>query len=221
MADPDVFYDVIIATPGFSFHQGYVRSLVDTCRELSRRGITYKFVNRASSSVNTARELTALDSDGLDFNNWAGVCGLRKNQYGKIFWVDSDIEWSVSDFMALLENALDIVSGLYVLDTVGSVACTLNNKDGLPVRINKSEFILRNDCVKVVGVGFGFLAVRSGVFESMDREWFRAGVLQVGSVKANTGEDYAWCARAREAGFDIYIDTTVRLIHHKSTTYTV
>ena len=221
MGNSDEYYDVVIATPGFSFHPEYVKSLVATCQELSRRGLTYKFVNRASSSVNTARELTALDSDSLSFVQFAPVAGLDQSQYGKIFWIDSDISWSVNDFMRLLENALDIVSGVYVLDEVGSVACTLLNKDRMPVRLNKSEFVSMDACIKVSAVGFGFLAVRSGVFEMMDREWFRAGVLSVGDVDVNMGEDYAWCFRAGDMGFAIYVDSAVRLTHHKSTTYTV
>lgn len=189
-------YDVVIATPGHSMQSGYVKSLMKTVEVLNGAGLTYCFVSEYSSFVSTARELTALGGSGagLDFQTTSvlGGCGYRK-----IFWIDSDMEWEPSDFMKLLDSELDIVSGLYVLDEAGSVAVGYANEEGLPTRVNKVEFLLVEEPVEVMGVGFGFLAVKAGVFESMERPWFGIGKVEIEGRKWNVGEDYSWCAKGK------------------------
>jgi hypothetical protein len=60
-------YDVLIATPGPSMKPEYVMSLLKTTEALNARGISYHFLNKYSSFVPSARELTATDSYS---HNW-------------------------------------------------------------------------------------------------------------------------------------------------------
>jgi len=214
--------DVLIATPGHSAKMEYVKSLVKTCAELDKRGITYQFISRYSSFVATARELTALDSSQHNYAEGAGVAGGI--EYKKLFWIDSDIEWEPEDFLKLYESDLDILSGLYVLDTIGTVAVNYPNDRGAPTRVNKVEFLLHSDPVEVGGVGFGFVCIKSGVFEDMKRPWFLINRVQWEEgreLKVNVGEDYSWCANASRAGFKIFVDPEVKVKHHKETVYEV
>jgi hypothetical protein len=215
-------YDVVIATPGRMFHAEYVKSLVDTFRELDRHGITYTFLNKYSSFIPTARELTASDTWQHDYscNDIAG----GRFTYKKIFWIDSDIEWTPEDFMSLYMSHEDIVSGLYQLDPAGTVAVNFANDRGVPRRVNKVEFLLHEDLVEVGGVGFGFLCVKKGVFESIPRPWFLIGRIQWeegNDMRVNVGEDYSWCGRAQQAGFKIMLNPNVKVRHHKETAYEV
>jgi hypothetical protein len=82
-------YDVVIMTPGSSLVPEYVKSLVETTKELNARGISYHFISRYSSFVATARELTALDATTHDFD--ATAPGKGEFTYKKLFWIDSDI----------------------------------------------------------------------------------------------------------------------------------
>lgn len=210
--------DVLIATPGHSAKMEYVKSLVATCAQLDSFGISYRFMSRYSSFVPTARELTALDSRAHDYS--AGRVGGGV-EYKKLFWIDSDIEWTVEDFMRLYNSDSDIVSGLYVLDTAGTVAVNYPNSDGLPTRVNKVEFLLHSEEVEVGGVGFGFVCVKSGVFEKMERPWFLINRVRIDGVQVNVGEDYSWCANAVRSGFKIFVDPLVKVGHHKETVYEV
>jgi hypothetical protein len=213
-------YDVVIMTPGSSLVPEYVKSLVETTKELNARRISYHFISRYSSFVATARELTALDATTHDFD--ATAPGKGEFTYNKLFWIDSDIEWKVEDFMKLYESDLHIVSGLYVLDPIGTVAAQLPDDRGVPTRMNKVEFIFHESPVQVGGVGFGFVAVKAGVFESMQRPWFLIGKIKWSDdseMRVNVGEDYSWCGNAQRAGFKIWIDPTVKLRHHKQTVY--
>ena len=214
--------DVLIATPGHSAKMEYVKSLVKTCAALDEAGIKYGFISRYSSFVATARELTALDLSNHNYDSNQVASGI---EYKKIFWIDSDIEWKPEDFLKLYESELEIVSGLYQLDWAGTVAVNYPNGRGVPTRVNKVEFLLHDAPVEVGGVGFGFLAVKQGVFEKMARPWFLINRVQWSEsnpeLKVNVGEDYSWCANASRAGFKIWVDPSVKVKHHKETVYEI
>ena len=217
-------YNVVIATPGSSFKPEYVKSLVATTTRLNQEDLTYHLVNQYSSFVPTARELTALDSTQHNFDTTQ--IGSGKFTCDKIFWIDSDIEWTPDDFMSLYRSGLDIVSGLYQLDWAGTVAVSVANKHGNPTRVNKVEFLLHDDAMPVGGVGFGFLAVKSSVWEDIPRPWFIIAKVKwrpedPDSPMVNMGEDYSWCERAKAAGYKIWVDPNVKVKHHKETVYEV
>jgi hypothetical protein len=105
---------------------------------------------------------------------------------------------------------------------MGTVAAQLPDDRGVPTRMNKVEFILHESPVQVGGVGFGFVAVKAGVFESIPRPWFLIGKIKWkddSEMRVNVGEDYSWCGNAQRSGFKIWIDPTVKLRHHKQTVY--
>lgn len=216
------FYNVAIATPGRMMHAEYVSSLVKTLQVLDYYDLTYTFLNKYSSFVPTARELTLSDTWQHDYSSNLPANG--KIMYEKLFWIDSDIEWEPDDFLKLYNSRLDIVSGLYQLDTAGTVAANYPNDRGVPTRVNKVEFMLHEEPVEVGGVGFGFLCVKRGVFEKIPRPWFLLGRVQwseESEMRVNVGEDYSWCANAQSRGFKIHVDPTVKVKHHKETVYEV
>jgi hypothetical protein len=205
--------DVIIATPGHSMDAAYVRSLVETIHVLEQKGITWRFSNRYSPRVASAREATTMDSDYLDAFNRAPLRG--EVEYGKIFWIDSDISWTPSDFLALYESDKNIVSGVYLSDRgVHMFAALDKNSD-------PKKLLNTFDPVEVGAVGFGFVCVKQGVFEDMPRPWFVEKFEKVVDEQTGKdmfvpyGEDFSWCISARECGFSIYIDPTVNVSHHK------
>ena len=214
-------YDVLIATPGSIFKQEYVRSLVDTTRVLNEKGISYCFLSKYSSFVPSARELTATDSYSHDWES-RELCG-GKISYKKIIWIDSDIEWTPEDFMKIYDSELDVVSGVYQTHPNGTVAVNLTDPKGRPTKVNKVHFLLHWDPVEVGGVGFGFVGMKCGVFEKMKRPWFKIREVEWDDVdfSVNMGEDYSWCEGAKDAGFKIWVDPTVKVKHHKETIYVV
>lgn len=212
-------YNVLIATPGKMLHAEYVQSLVKTCAWLSEQGLTYKFLGKQSSFIPSGRELTALD---LYHNDWdTREVGAGQFTYNKIFWIDSDIEWTVEEFEKIFRSDLDVVSGLYQTHPNGTVACAMFDPQGRPTLVNETDFIFETEPVEMFGVGFGFVAMKQGVFEKCSRPWFRIrGVKWDGlDFECNVGEDYSWCMNARENGFKIYIDPYVRVKHHKEIIY--
>jgi hypothetical protein len=203
-------------------HAEYVQSLAATISYLREEGYAVRYLNKYSSFIPTARELTAIDKWSHDYST--NQIALGEFTYDKIFWIDSDIEWTIEDFMALFNSGLNIVSGLYVLDPAGSVAVNYPNNRGVPTRVNKVEFLLHDEPVEVGGVGFGFVCMKYGVFESIPRPWFLIGKVQWSEdseMRVNVGEDYSWCGKAQQSGYKIYVDPNVKVRHHKETVYEI
>jgi hypothetical protein len=214
-------YDVLIATPGKVMHAEYVASLFPTLQWLTSQGLTYKFLGKQSSFIPSGRELTATNTF---VQNWdTREVGSGEFTYGKIFWIDSDIEWSLLDFKQIFLSELDVVSGVYQTTPDGIVAMAMDNGEGKPRKVNKVEFLLWDDPFEVMGVGFGFVAMKSGVFENIERPWFAIDKIRWDGYDfdTNVGEDYSWCNHARKAGYKIMVDPMVKVNHHKETVYEV
>ncbi|MGA1717681.1 MAG: hypothetical protein ACO38Q_02620 [Aquiluna sp.] len=211
-------YNVVIATPGESYKAAYVDSLVKTLQWLDGEWMSYTLLNNYSSFVASAREMTAT---GTVSQNWETTeIGSGEFTYDNLFWIDSDICWEVEDFRKLLASNLDIVSGLYGVGGSGRVNA-MRLDMGTPRSLDKIEFMLTDAPVEVDGVGFGFLRVKSGVFERIPRPWFEILKVPVAMRLVNLSEDYSFCKKAQESGFQIWIDPSVRVGHHKEVVFNV
>lgn len=207
--------NVVICTPGHSVMSSYNKSLLETVAELSRRNISWAWSSEYSSHVADAREMTL---SGTNINNpgeQRPFCG--ELEYDKLFWIDSDIAWTPEDFIKLYESDKDIISGAYLLATGEVVAY----KKLMGAPYIHDEVKAMTEPVKIYGCGFGFLAIKQGIFEKMTRPWFQAAI---GTANFDgkdftfpiMGEDISWCKRAMDAGNEIWFDPTVRVTHHKT-----
>jgi len=203
--------NVIIATPGHSVMSSYVRSLLELTGRLSAKGMTWAWSSEYSSHVGDAREMTLNGSNENEVNEQRPFKGTIT--YDKILWIDSDITFKPEDAITLIESDKDIVTGAYLLGS-GEVTVYPNLlKQGYGYEQVKSM----SEPVKVAGCGFGFLAVKSGVFESMTRPWFQSVLVSTddGFSFPMMGEDLSWCKRATDLRYDIWFDPTVRVTHNK------
>jgi len=190
---------------------------LDTTNELNKLGISWGYSNEYSSHVADAREVTL---NGSRHNSIAETRPFQGSvTYDKLFWIDSDISWTTNDFIKLYENSNDIVSGAYLLGN-GEVTA-YKEKLGPPLTYDK--VLDAKDLIKVHSVGFGFLAVKQGVFESLTRPWFQSATVTMIDPETKDewtfpimGEDVSWCERVNQAGFEIWLDPTVKLTHHKT-----
>lgn len=210
-------YDVVFATPGKDMHREYVKSLVASCAWLAEQGKTFTLLNRTSSFVASAREWTAVSTQGSDWEQ--KDIGGGEFTYNRLVWIDSDVSWEVKDLEMLLSNQMDIVSGVMPVDVRGRVGAMKLNEKGIPESVYWTDMIFEEDRFEVDGVSFGFLSVKRGVFERMPRPWFKIREVSVDGYpeefKVNLGEDYSWCVSAKEAGHKIWVDQRVKVTHHK------
>lgn len=201
-------YDIVLATPGSWINASFVRSLTKTIQVLEEQGITWTFVNHESPYVNEARERVISDGDEENLSTQIPFAG--RFDYKKILWIDSDMQWEPEDALALYHSDRDIVSAIYFM-TNGRVAISFDGMEHpLPHQIPM------NRESKLATCGFGFVCVKKGVFEKMPRPWFSPEIYERdGRLMTVFGEDSSWCMRARKAGFDIWLDPNVKVIHNK------
>lgn len=213
--------DVVIATPGHSMKAPYVKSLLHTIKRLDSEGISWTFVSEYSSFVAHAREATILGNNKAgekksDYIDSPIVHGIT---YNKIFWIDSDISWTPEDFLKLYRSEEKILSGVYASTLQGDLCVFYRGEDGMPVFHKKKDFLgyipEGQEVVPVYTVGFGFLCVAAGVFESLERPYFNIETLPWEGIPTTIGEDFSWCLKASRAGYEIMVDRSVKVQHHK------
>jgi hypothetical protein len=203
--------NVIVATPGHSVMSGYVHSLLKLFDTLSEEGLTWAWSSEYSSHVGDAREMTI---NGDKENSYSEQRPFKGQvTYDKILWIDSDITFNPEDALTLIKSDKDIISGAYLL---GSGEVTIYPKM-LGPGYRYEEVKEMTELIEVDGCGFGFVAVKYGVFESLTRPWFQSTTLkgEDGFDFHIMGEDLSWCKRVKDKGFEIWFDPSVKVTHNK------
>lgn len=142
-----------------------------------------------------------------------------------LWMVDTDMTWSSDALGRLLDDGLDVVGGLCfgvgegrpiptIFDTI-----TLAGEDVI-VRV---ESYPRDRLVSCAATGAAFLLVHRSVLEAVrDREfsaafpWFQETERDGYPV----GEDVTFCLRAGDCGYQVHVDTRVKVGHVKAVTVT-
>jgi len=202
-------YDIVIATPGSMITGAFVRSLAKTIEVLQEKNISWKFINYESCYIRYAREKIINDTDDGTFDSTTPFSG--NFTYNKIMWIDSDIQWEPEHVLSLFYSDRDIITGGYMM-VDGRIAVSFDEKTSpYPNQIPTSRQVEVSSC------GFGFVCVKKGVFESMPRPWFDSKIFEKdGILVSGIAEDSAWCLKARNSGFKIWLDPSVRVIHNKN-----
>jgi hypothetical protein len=183
--------EVVILTPGQQMQGEYVTSLVNTINVLNSQNISFSFGNGQSALVARARQTPYQVARDMDFQ--------------RLVWIDSDISWQSESFFKLLSNNLDIVTGAY-LDELGQVVAMGLNQQ----RITKEQ-LNSTTPIEIVWCGFGFISLSRDVVTALPEPFIKSG---------EYGEDIAFCMNARNMGFKIYLDPTIKVTHHKTVAIT-
>ena len=74
----------------------------------------------------------------------------------------------------------------------------------------------RSALFKADYVGFGWVLIQRGVFESIQYPWFAPKLLKIGEdLEDMCSEDVSFCIDARKAGFDIWVNPAIKVGHEK------
>jgi len=117
--------------------------------------------------------------------------------FSHLLFVDSDVFFEPDALDRLVAREKDIVGADY-------------NKKLLPLEgtvIGAEE----GDFVKCEGIATGFLLIKTEVFKKLKHPWFFYEADEQGNCI--TGDDMWFCKIAREAGFDVWCDRTVKVFH--------
>jgi len=130
-----------------------------------------------------------------------------------IMFIDADMILPQNAIDELIDMKLDIVSGLYFQ----------KGKPYLPVaRLKKNEedidhkFLEEFEFGKVLpisGAGMGCCLIKSEVFEKMEYPWFKFEWRERNGKIEQLAEDLYFCDKAKEAGYDSYLNTGIICEH--------
>lgn len=178
------------------------------------------------SCMNLKEELTraALKHDWLNGRNESLISRARnemtasflKTDYEYLFWLDADIEFTPDDVGKVWQMDADIGVAFYCMKRPDKPLSAW--KDG--------KLVIIEDCPKepfeVEFAGTGFMCIRRNVIEAL-AEKSESYIGPDGRVPAlymtpvhNDGfesEDYHFCRIAREAGFKVMGDPSIKLGH--------
>ena len=175
---------------------------------MERRGYAVWRV-RGYSAVDAARNQMATDAIAQGFD--------------ELIWIDSDVVFQPDDVDRLRAHNLPFVCGLYAKKSRREFAATFLQGTA-SVRFGQSGGL-----TEVRFCGFGFVYTRREVYDTIHRQmrlpvcnqrfgsplvpYFAPLVLNDGQGNWYLGEDYGFCERARQCGFKVMADTTIRLWH--------
>ena len=188
-------------------------SLASFCVKAMQHGVDIQICNISGCSVvSRVRNLIA--------------CDFLSSDCTDLMFIDSDINFDADDIFRLLawtsEPNKGIVAGIPVARKKGKTYISTLETD-------EDENILMNymGLVKAKRVATAFMMIRREVFEKLREkhpEWVYHDEKKVGdemiaffdfALKDGQyiGEDYLFCDRARELGFEVWIDPTIKLGH--------
>ena len=214
---------IMIALPchGGIVSEKTTMSLFNLGKLLVRNNIPHGLLTQANSSL-----ITQGRSKCANFF-------LNNTDHEYLFFLDSDIGFNPEDVLKLLLHQVDIVSGPYPMKTIPIRYCY----DILQPEQRKG------DLVKIEGNGMGFVMIHRNVFMKMAQNF--PDLKYIPSLKdsnyppteaelnnsyhyfmehkvdnAFMSEDKSFFYRARMVGYDIWLDTSIKLQHIGSHIFT-
>jgi len=209
---------IVFCMPGRSYSREFLLSWSDLILQATQKGHQIMMSQQYSSMVHFARS-KCLGGDvlkGADQKPFQGQA-----EYDAIMWVDSDIVFKPTDFFALLESPHDVTGGLYMMEDMQHFATVKEWNTEYFKEKGAFKFLRQDDVIgtpqymKVAYTGMGWMLIRKGVIESLKYPWFRSEIQTIGDITELQPEDVSFCRSLTDAGYDIYVDTKIRVGHQK------
>jgi len=130
-----------------------------------------------------------------------------------VLFVDDDVIIPPDGLTRLLAHDKDVISGLYLMRNHPHypIAFDFAAPDGKCNHLVLDKY-KGQDLIQIVGAGLGCCLIRTDVFRKMEEPWIRMGELE----SDMWCDDLGFFKRVREAGFDIFLDTSVLVGHQAS-----
>jgi len=195
---------IFVATPAFTgqTHVIYAISLAETCTALYLHG------HEAILRIHSSGSLLVMERNSLNE-------AFLKSDCTHMLCIDSDLGWRHEAVLEMLHHDRDFVAGCYPIrkqpDKFHFQSC--ENEDG--------SLITDGNLIKMLYIPAGFMLIKRHVIEKMtehfkelhydpidpDKNGMQCALFNTELLDGHLwGEDYVFCRRAREAGFEIWVD---------------
>jgi len=132
--------------------------------------------------------------------------------YDYLFSVDSDIAFEPDTLVKLLSHDCDAVTGLYIQRKPGQHILEIYEQNAHGGFVNADYATLKDrGLVEIAGAGFGCILIKRAVFTTIGYPQFKYHSAL--SHNDTVSEDVFFCQRARECGFRIWVDTSIKCRH--------
>lgn len=214
----NIFMKLLFCLPGNNFSEHYFHSWNNTIQVMAQHDIEWAYSMSYDPVVYYTRNkiLGGNNNLGRVQKPFQGTV-----PYDYMIWIDSDMVWNGADVMKLISHNMDVVSGCYVTHDnmhypiVETLDYQLLRKQGTFQFLNRQDLETRNQPFRVSYVGFGFVAIKFGVFESMTYPWFQPRFVEYENFYDFTAEDVGFCWTCAENNIPIWVDPSVRVGHEK------
>ena len=134
---------------------------------------------------------------------------MYQGNFTHVFFADSDMVFPAGTLQKLLNHDVDIVGGYYVRKR-NEFLPTAFKLGKRPAGLWETEHV--NEFKEVEAIGTGCLLVKRIVFDKVGSPWFEYRWTGEATGKMVT-EDMVFCEKAKERGFKIYCDGTIKCGH--------
>ncbi len=171
-----------------------------TTGEYARRADFYDYYNMLLKPENTLH-IISHDRSPAHGRNLI-IQAAFDNNCTHVLIVDDDHQYEPDALLRLLAHDKDIVSGLYFSRAYPHIpmAFDIAHEDGSCFPIYLFDGL--KGLVPVVATGFGFLLIKTSVFEKLEKPYVRLGELD----PEQWCDDMGFFKRTREAGIQAYCD---------------
>lgn len=141
--------------------------------------------------------------------NWA-------ERYDYLLSVDSDIVLPKDALVKMLRHNVDLVTGMYIQRIPNTHSLELYGPAGRRLAYDE---VKDKGLMEIEGCGFGCVLTKSEVFRSVGYPQF---VYHSAIDHKNTiSEDTDFCKKARDKGFKVWVDTSIKCAHKGTSWYNV
>ena len=146
-------------------------------------------------------------------------CAVKaaNNNSDFLFFVDDDMVFPLETLDILVEQDKDVIGPAYKSRKADAKRTAAILEGGF-IDLDTVEEDKYQKTFECKAKGTGVLLIKVGVFEKMDRPWFDF-VYDKDLGVCTMGEDYFFCKKAREQGFKIWCDPTIKIGHLGDFTY--
>lgn len=131
-----------------------------------------------------------------------------------LWYVDDDQVFAPDTLDKLLAHDKDIVSGLYLNREVPWIPHVYRHDPEVGLWFPQLLKTSDKGLIEADSAGAGCLLVKTKVFKSMEKPWWRLGQCD----KVNWSDDHDFLMRAREKGFKLYVDFDCPVGHQMNAT---
>lgn len=151
--------------------------------------------------------------------NYIAVQAIN-NKSDYLFMVDDDMTFPSDTLDKLIANNKDICGVAYhSRGSNAKVKIVPENKIMAIAEVSQGKYIdleketdpKYKELFECYATGTGIILIKTNIFKNIKRPWFEFEWHETGQCKQ--GEDWVFCRKAKEAGYKIYCDPTIKVGH--------